>query len=169
MVIIGLDPGSLRTGYAVIAVRGSRLQWLEGGTWRAPRGEALARRLLVFHRALDDLLARTRPDALAMEECFMGRHARAALVLGHARGALMTAAIARGVHLFEYAPRLIKLAATGTGGASKPQVQTMVRRLVAGTPDELAEDTADALAVAICHAHRAHAARCRAAVGEVQP
>ena len=153
MVIVGLDPGSLRTGYAVIATQGSRLQWLEGGTWRAPRGETLSRRLLVLHRALDDLLARARPDALAMEECFMGRHARAALVLGHARGALMTAALARGVCLFEYAPRLIKLAATGTGGASKVQVQAMVRRLVAGTPGELAEDAADALAVAIADAH----------------
>jgi crossover junction endodeoxyribonuclease RuvC len=166
MTIVGLDPGSLRTGYAVVAAGGSRLTWLDGGTWRPRAGEALGPRLQMLHGALDELLARVRPDAVAMEECFMGRYARAALVLGHARGALMVATLARGVTLFEYAPRLVKLAVTGTGGASKEQVQAMVMRLVGGTPAGLGADAADALAVAICHAHRAHLARCRAAVGE---
>jgi crossover junction endodeoxyribonuclease RuvC len=169
MIIVGLDPGSLRTGYAVVAAEGSRLTWLDGGTWRPRAGEALGRRLQLLHSALGELLARVRPDAVAMEECFMGRHARAALVLGHARGALMVAALARDVELFEYAPRLVKLAVTGTGGASKEQVQAMVPRLAAGTPAGLGADAADALAVAICHAHRAPAARRHAVLGEVLP
>jgi len=166
MIIVGLDPGSLRTGYAVVAATGSRLTWLDGGTWRPRAGEPLGQRLQLLHGALGELLARVQPDAVAMEACFMGRHARAALVLGHARGALMVAALARGVGLFEYAPRLVKLAVTGNGGASKEQVQTMVRRLVAGTPEDLGPDTADALAVAICHTHRAHLARAREIAGE---
>ncbi len=168
MIIVGLDPGSLRTGYAVVAAAGSRLTWLDGGTWRPRASDALGRRLQMLHGALAELLARAQPDAVAMEECFMGRHARAALVLGHARGALMVAALERGVGLFEYAPRLVKLAVTGAGGASKEQVQAMVVRLVGSAPSGLGPDAADALAVAICHAHRAHLTPPRAALREVR-
>lgn len=155
MVIVGLDPGSLCTGYAVIATEGLRIRRLDGGTLKPPRGEKLSVRLWMLHEGLRDLLRRVNPDALAIEECFMGRHARAALVLGHARGALMVAAMSADVPLFEYAPRLVKMAATGVGGASKEQIQAMMPHLVEGVPERLSPDEADALAVAVCHAHRA--------------
>jgi crossover junction endodeoxyribonuclease RuvC len=103
-----------------------------------------------------------------MEECFVGRYARAALVLGHARGALMVAVLSERLPLFEYAPREIKMAVTGSGGAHKKQIQAMVPRLVAGLPRRVSADEADALAVAVCHAHRNHAAFRVAEAGEVR-
>jgi len=154
MVILGLDPGSVRTGYGVIAVEGARLRWLGSGVLRPPRGEHLTVRLLALYEGLREVLREVRPQVAALEESFMGRHARAALVLGHARGALIVAVLAEQVPIFEYAPRLVKLAATGIGSASKEQVRTMVGHLVVGTPEKLSLDESDALAVAVCHAHR---------------
>ncbi len=154
MLILGLDPGSRCTGYGLIVAQGQRLRWVEGGVWKLRGDNPLHVRLRILHGHLEGLLERVGPEAVAMEECFMGRHARAALVLGHARGALMVAAMASGASFHEYAPRLVKQAVTGAGGASKHQVQMMVRHLVAGTPATLSEDGADALAVAVCHAHR---------------
>ncbi len=154
MIILGLDPGSLKTGYALIERRGSRLRWLGGGLLRPPRGADLPSRLYVLHEGLGRVLGEWRPDAVAVEECFMGRHARAALVLGHARGALLAAVMREAIPLAQYAPRLVKMSATGVGGASKSQVKAMVKRLVEGAPAHLSDDEADALAVAVCHSHR---------------
>jgi crossover junction endodeoxyribonuclease RuvC len=155
MLILGLDPGSLCTGYGLIAVEPGRARYLRSGCLRPRRGRDLPQRLLFLHAALRALLDEVRPDAAAVEQAFVGEHARPALVLGHARGALIVGILAAGVPLFEYAPRLVKLAVTGAGGASKPRVQTMVSLLLEGAPRELAADEADALAVALCHAHRA--------------
>ena len=154
MVIMGLDPGSRRTGYGVLTARGSDLRLVETGVIAPRRSASLGERLLVLHDGLAERLERLRPDVVALEESFVGRHARAALILGHARGSLIVAVLAAGLPLHEYAPRLVKLAATGSGRASKEQIQAMVPRLVAGVPEALSADEADALAVAICHAHR---------------
>jgi crossover junction endodeoxyribonuclease RuvC len=154
MRIIGIDPGSICTGYAVIDLAGSTAVWIDGGVIRPPRGAALPDRLLVLNETLGRVLNVTTPDALVMEECFMGRYAKAALVLGHARGALLVAALSRSIPVHEYAPRLIKQAVTGNGSASKAQVQTMIGHLVRGVPADITSDTADAVAAAMCHYHR---------------
>ncbi|MBM3316247.1 MAG: crossover junction endodeoxyribonuclease RuvC [Candidatus Eisenbacteria bacterium] len=154
MRILGLDPGSLTTGYGLIAAEPGRLCWRASGLIRPPRGEALAARLQALHQGLTAVLQAQRPDVVALEDSFVGRHARTALVLGHARGALIVAALAAGVPVVEYAPRLVKLAVTGAGGARKEQVLHMVGRLLEGAPEGLSHDETDALAVAICHAHR---------------
>jgi crossover junction endodeoxyribonuclease RuvC len=155
MLILGLDPGSICTGYGLIDAVPGRARYCGSGRLRPRRGEDLPHRLLCLNRALRDLLGELRPEAVALEEAFVGQHARPALVLGHARGALILCVLEAGLPLFEYAPRLVKLAATGAGGADKSQVQTMVRHLLEGVPDRLSPDEADALAVALCHAHRA--------------
>lgn len=155
MIIVGLDPGSWCTGYGVLAAESGELRCLLSGCIRPPRGAGLAARLYALHQGLHALLAEVAADAVAMEECFIGCHARPALVLGHARGALIVAALARNVPVHEYAPRLVKLSVTGAGGASKEQVRAMVCRLAAGTRADAGYDETDALAVAICHAHRA--------------
>ena len=154
MLILGIDPGSIRTGYGFVSQERGRLHFRQCGLIRPPRGRALPERLYALHEGLRDLLRGLRPDLVAIEESFVGRHARSALVLGHARGALIVAALSEGVPLAEYAPRLIKLAVTGVGSASKEQMKTMVRRIAVGTPEQIGHDEADALAVAICHAHR---------------
>ena len=154
MRIIGIDPGSICTGYAVVDVNGSTSCWVTGGVIRPPRSGNLPGRLLVLNQTLGKILDETQPDALAIEECFMGRYAKAALVLGHARGSLMIAALTRGLSVAEYAPRLIKQAVTGTGSASKTQVQTMIGHIVRGVPTDITSDTADAVAIALCHHHR---------------
>ena len=155
MIIVGIDPGSVCTGYSVVQASGSRLVWLDGGVIKPPRQAGLPERLLILHSQLGQILADRTVDGLAMEECFMGRYARAALVLGHARGALMVAALGAGVPVYEYAPRSVKMAVTGVGGASKEQIQRMIPRLVMGAPEELSPDEADAVAVAVCHINRA--------------
>jgi crossover junction endodeoxyribonuclease RuvC len=173
MRILGLDPGSISTGYGLIVAEPGRLRWGASGVIRPARGLPLSERLLVLHTGLQRVLAAQQPDLVALEESFVGRHARSALVLGHARGALIVAALAHGVPVAEYAPRLVKLAVTGAGGASKEQVQIMVSRMLEGAPATFGFDEADALAVAICHAHRLrpgfHAVAAAAATGRVAP
>lgn len=154
MRIIGIDPGAQSTGFGLIEAQYNTLRFLRAGELKPPRSQPLPQRLKFLHDGLADLLGQEMPAVLAMEECFFGRHARAALVLGHARGALMVAALARAIPVYEYAPRLVKLAVTGVGSARKEQVQIMVPRLLKGAPEGLGTDASDALAVAICHAHR---------------
>jgi crossover junction endodeoxyribonuclease RuvC len=155
MLILGLDPGSLCTGYGVIDAAPGRLRYCRSGCLRPPRGAGLPQRLLALTEALSDLLRTEKLDAVALETAFVGRHARPALVLGHARGALIVSVLGVGLPLFEYAPRLVKLAVVGAGGAGKPQVESMVRCLLEAAPARLTPDESDALAVAVCHANRA--------------
>lgn len=155
MLILGLDPGSRCTGYGLIDAVPGRLRYCRSGCLRPPRGADLPQRLIALAEALGELLRADRPDAVALETAFVGRHARPALVLGHARGALMVRVLEARLPLFEYAPRLVKLAVVGAGGATKPQVDTMVRCQLEAAPAHLVADEADALAIAICHANRA--------------
>jgi len=153
MRVLGLDPGSRRTGFGVVERHGNRLHCVEHGCVSPPAGAALALRLHHIAREIDVVLRRTTPDAVAVEEAFFRENVRSAMVLGHVRGALLVAAVERGCEVVEYSPREIKLSVTGNGGAAKEQVAAMVRRLLAlaTTP---AADAADALAGAICHLNR---------------
>jgi crossover junction endodeoxyribonuclease RuvC len=149
--ILGLDPGSQRTGYAVVEVDGARMAYLVSGAIRAT-GESLAERLQEIFAGVDQLTHEFRPDEVAIERVFMHRNADSALKLGQARGAALSATFTVRPRVFEYAPREVKLAVVGTGAAQKDQVQLMVRRLM-NIAGPLAEDAADALAIALCHAH----------------
>lgn len=148
--ILGLDPGSLRTGYGIIDCAGGSLRIIAQGCI-ATSGGPLADRLRLIHARVAELIDVHRPQEIAVERVFLSRNADSALKLGQARGAALAAVpAALGVH--EYAPRAIKLAVVGVGGAEKSQVAHMVKQLLR-VDLRLAADAADALAVAICHAH----------------
>jgi len=149
MRILGIDPGSVATGYGVVERHGPETAHLAHGTLRPPRGGELPARLAFLHREVARLVALHRPDLVAVERVFAGKSVRSALVLGQARGAVLAALAAAGVPIRELTPQHVKLAVTGEGAAQKSQVQAMVRRLLRLT--ELpARDAADALAAALC-------------------
>ena len=151
MVVLGIDPGSRTTGYGLIDVRGNKLSYIDCGCIRAGDG-ALPDRLKIIFSSLSDVIAQHRPDQVAIEEVFMGRNAASALKLGQARGAAMSACLNHDLPVDEYSARQVKQAVVGAGAAQKGQVQHMVKALLS-ISDNIAEDAADALAVAICHAN----------------
>jgi len=154
MIVLGIDPGSRLTGWGVVRVgAGGAVSALAHGTIAGGTG-ALAERLVALGRGLEEVLDRHRPELVGVEQAFHARNVRSTLVLGHVRGLVLWLAAGRGVAVAEYAPRVVKLAVTGRGGASKPQVADMVRRLLALDARPQA-DAADALAVALCCARRA--------------
>jgi crossover junction endodeoxyribonuclease RuvC len=153
MRVLGLDPGSRRTGYGVVERRGSRLICVTHGTVTPRHGLDLAGRLLAITDRIGAVLAETAPDVVVVEQAFHHENVRSTLVLGHVRGALMVTAARCGVAVAEYSPREIKLAVVGAGGAGKTQVAFMIRRLLA-VKGELPLDASDALAAAICHLQR---------------
>ncbi len=148
MRVLGLDPGTSRTGYGVVGTENGRLVRYASGVVHLGRGP-LACRLATLHAELDRLIRAHRPAACAVEGLFHHRNARSALLLGHARGVCLLAAAARGLEVAEYAPASVKKALTGHGAAQKHQVGFMVARLLDEEP-ERALDASDALAVAIC-------------------
>lgn len=147
--ILGLDPGSLRTGFGVIDCTARGDHHVASGVIRTGGGP-LGPRLGHIYREVAALVEEYRPDEVAVERVFVHRNPDSALKLGQARGAAICAAAQAGVALFEYAPSAIKLAVVGTGGADKAQVQFMIRALLS-LKDPLAADEADALAVGLCH------------------
>jgi len=148
--ILGLDPGSLRTGFGVIDCSGGSLTIVAQGCI-ATSGGPLADRLRVIHAQVTELIRLHNPQEVAVERVFLSKNADSALKLGQARGAAL-AAVPQALGVHEYAPRAIKLAVVGVGGAEKAQVAHMVKRLLR-IDLRLAADAADALAVAICHAN----------------
>jgi crossover junction endodeoxyribonuclease RuvC len=161
--ILGLDPGSRRTGFGVIDCRGSDLTVCAHGCLNVAAATPASRLRLIFE-GLAALLAQHAPAEVAVERVFVSRNADSALKLGQARGAALCA-VPGGTPVFEYAPRAIKLALVGSGAAEKFQVAHMVRTLL-GIGERLSADAADALAVAVCHAH---ARRLRALVDAAAP
>lgn len=153
--ILGLDPGSRRTGYGVVDWRAGDMAHVAHGCIVAAAKERPARsaieRLRAIFEAVEGLIASYRPDEVAVERVFVNRNVDSALKLGQARGAALSA-VPRGTPVFEYAPRAIKRAVVGFGGADKRQVAYMMRTLLVLT-GSLTADAADALAIAICHAH----------------
>ncbi len=158
--IIGIDPGLQRTGWGVILCDGPRLSYIASGTVRPPAAASMAGRLRAIHDGLAQVLAAHAPQEAAIEETFVSRDAKASLKLGQARGVAMLALALAGLEVAEYAPNLIKKSVVGTGHAEKRQVEAMVRVLLPRAAPDSA-DAADALAVAICHAHHREAARLR--------
>lgn len=154
MRILGVDPGSITTGFGVIDCDRGRLTLIEQGSIGTVRGEELAERLWQIHDGLLTVIARTSPVAVAVETPFAGHNMKSLIQLAHARGVVLLAARACGLPVFEYAPRSIKSAVVGYGGSEKQQVAKMVRLVVVGCGSQvMSTDASDALAVAICHAH----------------
>ena len=151
MRVLGIDPGLRRTGWGVIAVDGSRLRHVANGVICASEGE-LGPRLLVLYRGLCAVIAAHAPDAAAVEQTFVNKDATGTLKLGQARGIAMLAPAEAGLAIGEYAPNAVKKAVVGVGHAQKDQVAHMVRLHLPGVVLE-GPDAADALAIAICHAH----------------
>ena len=154
MRVLGLDPGSRRTGFGVVEGSGNRFRSLYHGHVSPGAKLDLPHRLHAIVRRVGEIMDEFAPDCVAVEEAFYHESVRSTLVLGHVRGALLVAAVARDLPLAEYTPREVKLSVAGNGGASKEQVGFMVRRLLA-VEGALQPDAADALAVALCHQHRA--------------
>jgi crossover junction endodeoxyribonuclease RuvC len=154
--ILGVDPGSIITGFGVIDYERGRLALVEQGAIGTRRGAELAERLQKIHEELLAVIARTRPEAVAVETPFAGHNIKSLVQLAHARGVILLAAQSARLDIYEYAPRSVKSAVVGYGAAEKEQVAKMVRLLLPGCGAmQLAADAADALAVAICHAHTA--------------
>lgn len=158
MIILGLDPGLGTTGWGLIRAEGNRLGHLANGQLKTDPKTPLARRLAHLDALLSALVADHRPDAAACEEIFVNANAQSTLKLAQARGVALSAAARYGVDVGEYTPSIVKKAVVGTGAAEKAQVHAMVARLLPGVKIAGA-DAADALAVAICHAHHLASAR----------
>jgi len=155
MIVLGVDPGTLVTGYGLIECRpGSAHRHLDHGTVRTDARSPLWERLHHIHGALSEVAARWRPAALSLEQCFVSKNVQSALKLGHTRGVIMVAGLAHGLEVHEYTPGQIKSAVTGSGRADKHQVAEMVR-VILGLPEAPPYDAADALAAAICHGNGA--------------
>ena len=158
MILLGLDPSLSSTGWGLIRAEGNRLSHLANGQIRTKASAALPARLAELAAALEALIAEHRPEAAAAEEVFVNQNPASTLKLAQARGVALMCAARSGLEVGEYAPLLVKKAVVGTGGASKEQVRAMVSRLLPGAAIA-GEDAADALAVAITHAHHLASAR----------
>ena len=158
MIILGLDPGLGCTGWGVIAAEGNRLSHIANGQIRTQAQAALSHRLLALADGLAEIIALHRPATAAVEEVFVNANPQSTLKLGQARGVILLAAAQSGIAVGEYAARLVKKAVVGVGNAEKAQVHAMVGRLLPGVKIAGA-DAADALAVAITHAHHLASAR----------
>ena len=154
--LLGLDPGLRRSGWGIIEIEGSRLVHVASGSVTSDASATLAERLSQLFTALTDIIETHRPDEAAVEETFVNKNPASALKLGQARGAVMLAPAQLGIPVAEYAANLIKKSLVGNGHADKNQVQAMLNILLPGAKPETA-DAADALAVAICHAHHRRA------------
>jgi crossover junction endodeoxyribonuclease RuvC len=160
LIILGLDPGLGCTGWGVIAAEGNRLSHIANGQIRTPTQAAMSDRLVVLADRLAEVIASYRPAAAAVEEVFVNANPQSTLKLGQARGVILLGAARSGIVVGEYAARLVKKAVVGTGSADKVQVHAMIARLLPGVAIAGA-DAADALAVAITHAHHLASARAR--------
>lgn len=157
MKILGIDPGLQKTGWGIIEANGNRLSFVASGLVKTAANLPLYARLAMLDDDLQKAIAMYQPDQAAIEETFMNNNARSALKLGQARGALILSAARTGLVVSEYAANLIKKSIVGTGHADKNQMGTMVATLLPKA-GKVSEDEADALAIAICHAHHAQSA-----------
>jgi crossover junction endodeoxyribonuclease RuvC len=162
--ILGIDPGLRRTGWGMIAIAGNRLSFLACGSLATDENAALATRLLAIHEGLSAIVRIHAPDEAAVEATFVNKDASATLKLGQARGIAMLVPAIAGLPVAEYAPNLVKKTIVGTGHGEKAQVRMMIGVLLPKA-DPRSEDAADALAIAVCHAHHRQSAILKLATG----
>jgi crossover junction endodeoxyribonuclease RuvC len=152
MRIIGIDPGTLATGYGIIDRDGARLSYVCGGCIHNRSGTRLPERFLKIYREIKKIVELHSPDQMAVEGLFFCKNVKSAIKLGEARGIVMLVAAEHGIDVFEYAPRRVKQAVLGRGGAQKKQVQFMIKQILGMREAPQPADAADALALAVCHA-----------------
>lgn len=151
-VILGIDPGSRKTGFGILRSERGKSIYVTSGVIKLPVESPLSERLRVIFESLGDIIEQFQPTEASIEQVFMARSPDSALKLGHARGAAVVACVTRGLAVYEYSARQIKQSVVGTGAAEKSQVQHMVKSLLS-LPAAPKEDAADALAAALCHIH----------------
>ncbi len=165
MKVLGIDPGTANCGYGIVHASGGRLRAVEHGSWTTSAREPPAARLKTIHDAVTTVIAAHAPDAVVLEESYVGADARTALSVGQARGAVLVACALADVPCVEYPPAHVKQAVCGYGRADKAQVQRMVKAILALDRAPSPHHAADALAVAICHALAPPLLRIHAAQG----
>jgi len=153
LIIMGVDPGTAITGYGLVDFKGNRFSPVEYNCIRTPAKMNLADRLLILYRELEKVIEKYRPDRFAVEKLFFNTNARTALAVGQARGVVLLLGAMAGLQVYEYTPLEVKQAVVGYGRAEKGQVQYMVKAILCLPEVPKPDDVADALAVAICHAH----------------
>jgi crossover junction endodeoxyribonuclease RuvC len=156
VIILGIDPGTLITGYGVVRLLKGRCKALDYGCIKPPANQKISDRYLIIYDSVDALLERYQPEVLVVETQYVKANVQSAIKLGMARGVVLIAAKRRGIQVFEYSPTQPKKAVTGNGRASKLQVQHMVQHILELEFLPEPEDAADALALAICHAQACH-------------
>jgi crossover junction endodeoxyribonuclease RuvC len=162
--IFGIDPGSVRTGYGCVDTDGTRHRMVTCGALATSARDSFPERLRTIHDGLRTLITAEAPHCVVIENLFHARNVRSALTLGHARGVAMLAAVESDLPVFEYTPAEIKVAVVGYGRAEKGQVQQMVKLLLGLDTAPTPHDAADALAIALCHAHRTGGGAARVAL-----
>lgn len=156
MIILGIDPGVISTGYGILSIKGREVRIVDYGIIKISKEEQLPSRLADVYKKIDNICLQYRPDVLALEDVFFNRNVRTALTVGHIRGAIILAAVHHGLSVYTYTPLQIKQAVTGFGRADKEQVQKMLK-IILKIPDVPQPDhAADALATALCHSYYAH-------------
>lgn len=153
MRILGLDPGTARTGYGAVEYSGGRLRLLAYGLITTAADMEMPKRLLCINRDLSQLIEEIRPDAVAVEQIYYHKNAKTVITVAQSRGVVLLTSAQAGVEISEYTPLQVKQAVVGYGGADKKQVQYMVQKLLALKETPQPDDAADALAAAICHLH----------------
>ncbi len=154
MRIMGIDPGLSTTGYGVIEVKNQILSCVHYGSKQSTSKIPLPEKLLAIHLEIKRVIDLYQPEFCAIENIYYHQNKRTAIVMGHARAVAMLAAVQNKMNIFEYSPREVKMSIVGSGGASKSQVQAMVKNLLHMSEIPSPDDAADALAVALCHHHR---------------
>jgi crossover junction endodeoxyribonuclease RuvC len=152
-VVMGVDPGTIITGFGIVREEGTKMLPLDYGCIKPPASKKLSDRYWIIYSALLDLMNRYRPDTVVVETQYVSKNVQSAMKLGMARGGVIIAAKSKGLPIYEYSPTKAKLAVTGSGRAGKEQVQAMTQRLLNLPAPPEPDDAADALALAICHLH----------------
>ena len=153
MIIMGIDPGFAITGYGIIEYKNNRFKVLDYGAITTQSDLKLSERLLVLNDRLEELISLYNPDVVSIEELFFNKNIKTALNVGHGRGVVLLVAAKNNKEIFEYTPLQVKQSVVGYGRAQKPQIQQMVKMILNLEKIPKPDDVADALAVAICHAH----------------
>jgi crossover junction endodeoxyribonuclease RuvC len=153
VIVLGIDPGTARLGYGVVAREGSALSMVGYGCLETTNDRPLEQRLLIIHAGLTELVLEHRPEAVGVERLFFNKNVQTAFAVGQARGVVLLVAAQFGLPVLEYGPHEVKLAVTGYGRAPKEQVQRMVQLVLSMAELPRPDDAADALAVAVCTAH----------------
>jgi crossover junction endodeoxyribonuclease RuvC len=157
ILVMGIDPGVANTGFGVVRIAGGQMTAVDGGVVESQGDAPLESRLASIHAELEKLIAWHEPAAVALEDLYFNKNARSAQAVAQARGVVILAAGQRGIRCFDYTPQAVKMAVCGSGAAPKRQVQEMVGALLGLARPPESDHTADALAVAICHAGHARA------------